>query len=307
MPNSCVGKYAGRVGPLRMSRALPGDMLTVANSIDKEVVMSTVRRHLVSVAVALSALALFISLGGASAATTAVQHALTADRAKVADRAITADRVDGLHASTTPKPGKLLALDKRAMLPASVVPVTAGPQGPKGDPGATGAQGPKGDTGATGAQGPKGDTGDTGAQGPRGATGMIGLQGPKGDTGATGAQGPKGDTGATGAQGPAGTPATRLWAWVMTYASGAVYSYRGTATGASWQGTGKYLVSFAQNINTCAWIVTTNRGGNFDWAVPTLIATAAYAQSDNAVSISFADTSGNFANPLGFSVAVFCQ
>lgn len=29
-----------------------------------------------------------------------------------------------------------------------------------------GPQGPKGDTGATGAQGPKGDTGETGAQGP---------------------------------------------------------------------------------------------------------------------------------------------
>ena len=30
-----------------------------------------------------------------------------------------------------------------------------GPQGPKGDTGATGSQGPKGDTGATGSQGPK--------------------------------------------------------------------------------------------------------------------------------------------------------
>ena len=42
-----------------------------------------------------------------------------------------------------------------------------GPQGPKGDTGATGAQGPKGDTGATGPQGPKGDTGATGPQGPQ--------------------------------------------------------------------------------------------------------------------------------------------
>ena len=73
-----------------------------------------------------------------------------------------------------------------------------GPQGPKGDTGATGPQGPKGDTGETGAtgpQGPKGDTGETGATGP---------QGPKGDTGATGPQGPKGDTGDTGATGPQG-------------------------------------------------------------------------------------------------------
>lgn len=49
-----------------------------------------------------------------------------------------------------------------------------GPQGPKGD---TGATGPKG---ATGPQGPKGDTG---------------AKGDKGDTGATGPQGDKGDTG----------------------------------------------------------------------------------------------------------------
>ena len=112
-----------------------------------------------------------------------------------------------------------------------------GPQGPKGDTGATGAQGPKGDTGNTGAQGPKGETGATGPQGPKGdpftyedfteeqLAALTGPQGPKGDTGPqgqqgaaftysdftpeqlaalTGPQGPKGDTGATGAQGPKG-------------------------------------------------------------------------------------------------------
>jgi len=73
-----------------------------------------------------------------------------------------------------------------------------GPQGLKGDTGATGAQGIqgiKGDTGATGAQGIQGIKGDTGA------TGAQGIQGLKGDTGAQGIQGLKGDTGATGAQG----------------------------------------------------------------------------------------------------------
>lgn len=44
-----------------------------------------------------------------------------------------------------------------------------GPQGPKGDTGATGPQGPKGNTGATGPQGPKGNTGATGPQGPSGS------------------------------------------------------------------------------------------------------------------------------------------
>ncbi|MBO5270232.1 MAG: metallophosphoesterase, partial [Clostridia bacterium] len=79
-----------------------------------------------------------------------------------------------------------------------------GPQGEKGETGATGAQGPqgeKGETGATGAQGPQGEKGETGA------TGAQGPQGEKGETGATGAQGPqgeKGETGATGAQGPQG-------------------------------------------------------------------------------------------------------
>lgn len=47
--------------------------------------------------------------------------------------------------------------------------LTPGPQGPKGDTGATGAQGPKGDTGAAGAKGDKGDTGAAGAAGPAGA------------------------------------------------------------------------------------------------------------------------------------------
>lgn len=40
-----------------------------------------------------------------------------------------------------------------------------GPQGPKGDIGATGPQGPKGDTGAKGATGPQGAKGDTGQRG----------------------------------------------------------------------------------------------------------------------------------------------
>lgn len=49
-----------------------------------------------------------------------------------------------------------------------------------------GPQGAKGDTGATGPQGPKGDTGATGE---KGATGATGPQGAKGDTGNTGQRG----------------------------------------------------------------------------------------------------------------------
>jgi hypothetical protein len=73
---------------------------------------------------------------------------------------------------------------------------SVGPQGPKGDPGATGSQGP---TGAPGATGAAGGTGPQGIQGETGLTGDPGPQGPKGDTGATG---PQGVQGIPGPQGP---------------------------------------------------------------------------------------------------------
>lgn len=76
-----------------------------------------------------------------------------------------------------------------------------GPQGPKGDTGATGPQGPRGETGA---QGPQGEKGETGPRGPQGIQGETGPQGPKGATGETGPQGEKGDTGPEGPQGPQG-------------------------------------------------------------------------------------------------------
>jgi hypothetical protein len=69
--------------------------------------------------------------------------------------------------------------------PISVV----GPQGPKGDTGATGPQGEQGPAGADGAQGPQGE------QGPAGADGAQGPQGEQGPAGADGAQGPQGPSG----------------------------------------------------------------------------------------------------------------
>ncbi|HFI0564497.1 TPA: LPXTG cell wall anchor domain-containing protein, partial [Streptococcus suis] len=78
----------------------------------------------------------------------------------------------------------------------------AGPQGPKGDTGATGPAGP---------QGPKGDTG---------ATGPAGVAGPKGDTGSTGPAGPQGDTGSTGPQGETSTTATTLFEEELITAKG---------------------------------------------------------------------------------------
>lgn len=58
-----------------------------------------------------------------------------------------------------------------------------GPQGPKGETGATGPQGPKGATGPQGPQGVKGDTGERGPQGIKGDTGERGPQGPQGKQG----------------------------------------------------------------------------------------------------------------------------
>lgn len=84
------------------------------------------------------------------------------------------------------KDGDIITAERLNKLEAGVQNEQVGPQGPKGDTGATGPQGPKGDTGETGPQGPKGDTGETGPQGPAGADGA------KGDTGATGPAGADG-------------------------------------------------------------------------------------------------------------------
>jgi hypothetical protein len=76
---------------------------------------------------------------------------------QVALYARNADRVDGIDASRTPKPRRLLALDATGRFPASVVPPGAagsagpvGPAGPAGAAGPAGPQGPKGDPGAPG-------------------------------------------------------------------------------------------------------------------------------------------------------------
>lgn len=89
--------------------------------------------------------------------------------AAVQSRGINADRVDGLHASKKPRAGRILALDRRAKFPASVLPSGfAGPQGPAGAAGPVGAAG---SDGADGATGPTGAVGSTGATGPAGISG----------------------------------------------------------------------------------------------------------------------------------------
>jgi hypothetical protein len=71
--------------------------------------------------------------------------------------ALNAGAVNGIKASRTPKPGRLVPLGKNAKLPRSVVPTTRGArglQGPAGPPGPVGPQGPQGAAGPAGPAGP---------------------------------------------------------------------------------------------------------------------------------------------------------
>jgi hypothetical protein len=150
-----------------------------------------------SIAVAVSLVALtFVVLGLTQAGEAAV------GAVRVALFAKNSGKVNGLRASQTPKPGRLVPLGKNGEFPASVVPTRVGPGGPKGD---TGPLGPKGDPGP---QGPKGDPGAAGPKGDLGLQGLkgdSGLQGLKGDPGLQGLKGDKGDPGEQGLQGPTGS------------------------------------------------------------------------------------------------------
>jgi hypothetical protein len=79
-----------------------------------------------------------------------------AARRSIVAFATNAGAVNGIKASRTPKPGRLVPLGRNAKLPASVVPTVRGPRG------ATGAAGPAGPQGPVGAQGPPGATGPAG-------------------------------------------------------------------------------------------------------------------------------------------------
>jgi hypothetical protein len=82
-----------------------------------------------------------------------------AARRSIAAFATNAGAVNGIKASRTPKPGRLVPLGRNAKLPAAVVPTIRGPRGA---------------TGAAGAPGPTGPPGPAGQQGPPGATGPAG-------------------------------------------------------------------------------------------------------------------------------------
>src|SRR5262245_17843732 len=140
-----------------------------------------------AVGLALGALALFAWLGVTGRSGPDV-------RVTCAGRARNADKVDGLHASLRPRPGRLLALDRSGHFPRSVFPA--------------GLRGQAGPRGATGPRGPAGALGPRGAIGPRGLAGTPGLNGQPGAPGARGATGPVGSTGQRGPTGPAGVDAS---------------------------------------------------------------------------------------------------
>jgi hypothetical protein len=76
-----------------------------------------------------------------------------AARRSIAAFAQNAGAVNGIKASRTPKPGRLVPLGKNAKLPRAVVPTIRGArglQGPAGPPGPVGPQGPQGAAGPAG-------------------------------------------------------------------------------------------------------------------------------------------------------------
>ena len=111
-----------------------------------------------SPAMGVAMFALFVALGGASvAATNDVLPRNSVGTVQLRNDSVT--RAKMAHQSITNlliKPGSLMA---SSFAPGQI---PAGPQGQKGDTGATGLQGPKGDTGAAGPQGPKGVMGTMG-------------------------------------------------------------------------------------------------------------------------------------------------
>ena len=77
-----------------------------------------------------------------------------AARRSIAAFAHNAGAVNGIKASRTPKPGRLVPLGKNAKLPSSVVPTVRGARGLPGPQGQVGSAGPQGPRGATGPAGP---------------------------------------------------------------------------------------------------------------------------------------------------------
>jgi Collagen triple helix repeat (20 copies) len=86
----------------------------------------------------------------------------------VAAFARNAGAVNGIKASRTPRPGRLVPLGRNAKLPVAVLPLPRGQRGAPGPAGPSGRIGPVGPAGSTGAPGPAGPSGPVGPAGPPG-------------------------------------------------------------------------------------------------------------------------------------------
>lgn len=90
---------------------------------------------------------------GATTLLLAVSPAGGAAKRSIVAFARNAGAVNGIRASRTPKPGRLVPLGRNGKLPSSAVPTVRGARGltgPQGPVGPAGPQGPKGETGAAG-------------------------------------------------------------------------------------------------------------------------------------------------------------
>jgi hypothetical protein len=103
----------------------------------------------------------FVVLAGVvlALAALAASPAGGAARRSIVAFASNAGAVNGIKASRTPKPGRLVPLGRNAKLPPSVVPTIRGPRGATGAPGPPGPQGPAGPQGLQGQQGATGPAG----------------------------------------------------------------------------------------------------------------------------------------------------
>ncbi|HYZ17928.1 MAG TPA: hypothetical protein VE615_00155, partial [Gaiellaceae bacterium] len=87
-------------------------------------------------------LALLLCPAGLAIAALTISPAGDAARRSVAAFARNAGAVNGIKASRTPKPGRLVPLGRNAKLPASVLPLQRGQRGAPGPAGPVGPPGP---------------------------------------------------------------------------------------------------------------------------------------------------------------------
>jgi hypothetical protein len=113
---------------------------------------------------------------------------------------------------------------------------------------------------------------------------------------------------AKGNPGPPGPAATALWARVVTYADGSIYSVTGTATSVTQSAVGSYVVTFPITVAACAAVVTPNRGVNGGFGGHNFTTLVAYGPDfDKQLSLSFVNAAtAALQTPYGFNVAVFC-